>query len=109
MPIRKELRHLYRGPAWLATRAKILQRCNNRCEQCGAVKGTEYLNPKTGRTVVVQLGVAHRDHEDLERFFDDDNLLCLCRKCHLKFDAPVHQRSRETHKDQARPLLEAIA
>lgn len=35
MPIRPELRHLYRGPAWRATRARILERAGNRCERCG--------------------------------------------------------------------------
>lgn len=35
MPIRPEFRHFYRGAAWLATRARILARANNRCEQCG--------------------------------------------------------------------------
>lgn len=35
MPIRPELRHFYRGPAWRATRARILERAGNRCEQCG--------------------------------------------------------------------------
>jgi hypothetical protein len=35
MPIRPELRHLYRGPAWNATRERVLKRAENRCEQCG--------------------------------------------------------------------------
>lgn len=35
MPIRPELRHLYRGPKWEAVRARILARAGNRCEQCG--------------------------------------------------------------------------
>lgn len=35
MPIRPELCHHYRGPAWRATRARILARAKNRCEQCG--------------------------------------------------------------------------
>jgi hypothetical protein len=34
MPIKKELRHFYRGPAWQATRARILARAGNRCEDC---------------------------------------------------------------------------
>ena len=35
MPIRAEFRNFYRGPAWLATRKRILGRARNRCEQCG--------------------------------------------------------------------------
>lgn len=34
MPIRKELRHLYRGPEWEALRTEVLARANNRCERC---------------------------------------------------------------------------
>lgn len=35
MPIRKEYRHLYRGPEWAAIRKRILERADNRCERCG--------------------------------------------------------------------------
>lgn len=35
MPIRPELRHHYSTPEWLETRARILKRAKNRCEQCG--------------------------------------------------------------------------
>ncbi len=35
MPIRPELRHLYRGPAWAAIRARILERAGHKCERCG--------------------------------------------------------------------------
>jgi hypothetical protein len=34
MPIRPDLRHLYRGPKWAELREKILKRAKNRCEQC---------------------------------------------------------------------------
>lgn len=34
-PIRPEFRHCYRGPAWQATRARILQRAKHCCEKCG--------------------------------------------------------------------------
>jgi hypothetical protein len=34
MPIRREFRHFYRG-TWPATRARILERAGNVCEQCG--------------------------------------------------------------------------
>lgn len=34
MPIRAELRHFYRGPAWRETRTRILERARYQCEQC---------------------------------------------------------------------------
>lgn len=35
MPIKPELRHFYRGPAWEAKRAFVLDRANHECENCG--------------------------------------------------------------------------
>lgn len=43
MPIRPELRHLYRGPAWEAVRARIRDRAGDRCEECGAPNGIQVL------------------------------------------------------------------
>lgn len=40
MPIRPELRQLYRGPAWEATRKRILERAGNKCEDCGVPNHT---------------------------------------------------------------------
>jgi len=40
MPIRRELRHLYTGPAWREVRARILVRASGRCERCGAPNHT---------------------------------------------------------------------
>jgi hypothetical protein len=34
MPIRKELRHLYRGPAWFGLRLNVLAEAGDRCESC---------------------------------------------------------------------------
>ncbi|HWE51372.1 MAG TPA: hypothetical protein VG273_16390 [Bryobacteraceae bacterium] len=35
MPIRRELRHFYRGPAWRAKRRFVLDRAGDKCERCG--------------------------------------------------------------------------
>jgi 5-methylcytosine-specific restriction endonuclease McrA len=35
MPIRKELRHFYKGAEWQAVRARILARAGGACEGCG--------------------------------------------------------------------------
>ncbi len=111
MPIRPELRALYRGTQWAEARARVFERAGNCCEECGKANGDSYFNPKTGRLVEVQLGAAHLDHEDVERFYDDGNLRAWCRACHLRKDnQTVHRTTRQTKKDRARPLLqEAIA
>jgi len=43
MPIRPELRHLYRGPAWRAIRDRILARAGHKCERCGVPNRTTVL------------------------------------------------------------------
>lgn len=84
-----------------------------RCEKCNALGGTKYFSAWTGKLVIVQLGVAHLDHEDIERFYDDANLLCVDRACHLKIDGHLHathaRATRSTLKDRARPLLGEVA
>jgi len=117
MPIRPTLRPLYRSRAWKMARARVFARAGGcftllgeylggaRCERCGRMDGDIYTNERTGRLVVVQLGTAHLDHEDLERFFDDRNLKCLDRRCHLLQDLEFHRRSRQSNKDRKRPLL----
>jgi hypothetical protein len=47
MPIRPDLRHYYRGPAWRATRERIRERAEDKCEQCGAPNGTTVLRAYT--------------------------------------------------------------
>jgi hypothetical protein len=138
MPIRRELRHLYTGPAWRAIRERILERAKNCCEQCGApdrvsvlrVRGA-WRNPATRtwrdkdaivqdwdpmfeqvspRTVVIVLTIAHLDNNPYHNA--DDNLAALCQWCHLHHDVALHQANaratRQARKDAARPLLRVL-
>jgi len=106
MPIRPELRHLYRCEAWQEARRQVFERAQGKCERCGRKAGSSYFNRKTRRLVKVQLGAAHRDHcRDLSRFFDLDNLWALDRACHLEYDQGQHRETRQTKKDRSRPLL----
>lgn len=125
MPIRPELRPLYAGKDWQAARARVLLRAGGkfsdqgeylggaRCEKCNALEGSRYVSMRTAKFVVVQVGIAHLDHEDLARFYDDTNLNCVCRACHLKMDLPIHvahsRDTRKERKDQARPLFGSAA
>jgi hypothetical protein len=43
VPIRADLRVFYRGPEWRATRARILARAGNKCEECGVPNRTTVL------------------------------------------------------------------
>lgn len=128
MPIRRELRHFYRGPAWQAARAACRERAGDRCEQCKRKNGTSGFTNSNGRWIPlsprqvkrlrgsdcysrkyglpiirIQCGAAH-----VNGVAGDDrpeNLKWLCRGCHLRHDRPQHKESRATRKDAARPLL----
>ncbi len=126
MPIRRELRKFY-GAAWRETRARILQRAGNKCEQCGVpdrafvgrVNGAwfderrgwidHYGHPITGahrprdRAVWIILTVAHLNHTPGDD--RDENLAALCQWCHLNYDKLHHKETRSARKDARRPLL----
>lgn len=43
MPIRREFRHFYTSKSWKETRARILARAKNCCEECGKPNGKQIL------------------------------------------------------------------
>lgn len=103
MPIRNELRHFYRGPAWKAAREACRDRAGDRCQHCGEQNRCLKGFPKL---VLVQCGAAH-----LNGVAGDDrpeNLAWLCRGCHLKHDRGQHRETRSIRKDAARPLIAAL-
>jgi len=86
------------GPARPATVPYVEARCE-------AVNG--WLHPVT-RSLVV-LTVAHLDHTPEN--CDDTNLLDMCQRCHLKYDAPHHAETRAAARraalaDQMSPLFD---
>jgi hypothetical protein len=105
MPIRPELRHFYRGPAWEATRARIRERAGDRCEACSRTNGTYYVGARRQR-VKVQCGACHKN--GISGDDRDENLAWWCRACHLAHDRGQHRDSRAARKDRSRPILEAF-
>ena len=106
MPIRPEWIHFY-GAEWRKLiRPRILARDGYRCTACGREMGKLYRN-RQGKAVVVQLGIAHLNHDPADS--RDSVLATLCRACHLRHDAPHHAAAahltRAPRKDAARPLL----
>jgi hypothetical protein len=55
------------------------------------------------RLIKVVLGVMHLDHTPGND--SDDNLRASCQWCHLLYDKEHHRESRETRKDEARPMF----
>ena len=120
MPIKKELRRFYRGPAWQATRARIRERAGDRCEHCHSRNGARGYRgrkhrfveavgqriPMAAKIILIQCGCAHLN--GVAGDDRDENLAWLCRRCHLLHDKPQHRDTRATHKDALRPLLQEM-
>lgn len=124
MPIRADLLHHYRTPAWREARDRVLARAGNRCEACGLLNGLRGWRDRDGRfhrahgrnwrkrcgarrVILVQIGVAHLNHVSGDD--RDENLRALCRRCHLLYDAPHHRETRAARKDAERPILAMLA
>lgn len=106
MPIRPENKHRYPSN-WKQIRAEILGRAGHRCEQCG-IPNRARRNNATGqwtddtelaeawrldgnRVTRIVLTIAHLDHTPEN--CDPANLLGLCQRCHLAYDADHHQQT----------------
>ena len=108
MPIRPENKARY-PKDWKKIRARILDRAKHCCEFCGVpnyvyrFKGEGALTetytytrmwPEQTRIV---LTIAHLDH--IPEHCGEDNLRALCQRCHLAYDAQLHQQnSYETRR-----------
>ena len=106
MPIRPE--NLARYPKnWRQIRAAILERAENRCEECSVPNGA-YRNRESGewtrnemqaetwamdgdRVTRIVLTIAHLDHQPEN--CDPANLKALCQRCHLRYDHGQHLQS----------------
>ncbi|WP_174843493.1 hypothetical protein [Thalassococcus sp. S3] len=104
MPIRPENKARY--PAnWPAISTRIRTRAGNMCEgspghypDCRAENHKPH--PVTGSMVV--LTVAHLNHEPED--CRDENLMAMCQRCHLTYDAEHHRINREANARRERAL-----
>lgn len=98
MPIRPEMRPLYPTDWPVISRRIRHERAQNQCEcdgrcgrhgePCPARNGEAH--PVTGSRVI--LTVAHLDHDPAN--CSEDNLLAMCQRCHLAYDAELHRATR---------------
>lgn len=83
-------------------------RAKSRCEKCGLVHGGLRWNGKRFVTVVLttaHIGLDKPDGTpgDKRDTFDCrlENLVALCDRCHLQFDADQHQQTKQTNQRKA--------
>jgi 5-methylcytosine-specific restriction endonuclease McrA len=98
MPIRPEMRALY-PPDWAAISLRIrVERAGDCCECDGRCDGhgdgctarNREPHPITGSRVI--LTVAHLNHDPADS--RDENLMAMCQRCHLRYDAAHHASTR---------------
>ena len=115
MPIRPSERHRY-PKDWKAISARIRARSGGRCE-CQGECGLHQPNPTPRRCEErhgyparwakgkVVLTVAHLGDPSPENCADD-NLKAMCQRCHLRYDAPYHQRNAAATRKTAKNNLD---
>jgi hypothetical protein len=124
MPIRPEEKARY-PKDWPAISRRIREREGQRCKWCQAPNGVTIKQPATwvtehafvemllacssessrlalanayGKPLVVVLTVAHLDHTPEN--CADDNLVALCQRCHLTYDAKHHAASARATREK---------
>ena len=94
MPIKEENKHLY-PKNWKEISKDIrFNRAKNKCEFEGCNAINYESHPITGSKVV--LTVAHLDHNPEN--CDYSNLMAMCQRCHLRYDAKHHAITRAKTK-----------
>lgn len=96
MPINPRLKHLY--PAdWNQISHRIkFERAKGRCESCGA----EHLQPHPVNGKRTILSTAHLNHDPADN--REENLACLCARCHLRYDLPHHVSNAKATRQSKR-------
>ncbi|MDZ7824485.1 MAG: hypothetical protein U5K75_10945 [Ahrensia sp.] len=111
MPISPENKARY--PAnWKSISTRIrFDRAQGRCEFIDSVTGKRCearhgeAHPVTKSKVF--LTTAHLDHAPEN--CDDDNLKAGCQRCHLRYDAVHHAKSRKARQDKKRARVLMVA
>jgi hypothetical protein len=108
MPIRASERARY-PKDWPAISLRIRHRAEWRCEQvdylgvrCDAEHGKPH--PITGSKVV--LTVAHLDHTP--EHCHDSNLMAMCQRCHLRYDAEHHAANAAATRRAAMQTMDLL-
>ena len=116
MPLKPEVRPLYKTETWRRARRNARISADDACEVCDEPNGKTFVKtrPIYGELLeglkvsIIQCGGAH-----LNGVAGDDrleNVAWLCRACHLRHDLEHHvaaaRATRQARKDAQRPLFQ---
>ena len=73
----------YYGPSWIKQRNKCLKRDDYRCRVCDSENSIKNWNPDVHHIKPSKDWDIEAKHKNMN---DLDNLVSLCRKCHMKFE-----------------------
>ena len=73
---------------WEKISLRVRESAGWKCQFCRVAQGRPHW--KNGKAAVMT--VAHLDHDTTHN--SDDNLACLCRVCHLRYDVDFHTQTR---------------
>lgn len=128
MPINKKIY----PDDWPKIRQRILHRAGYQCERCGIDRYTVYhivkgdripiligetyseanalrkrISAVMGKKVkVIRLTTAHLNHDEWNQEVKDEDLACLCEKCHFAHDQIDNQLRKKNGKHYQRYQLE---
>lgn len=101
MPINPKLKPLYPSDWRMISYRIRFERAHGMCERCGAV----HLQPHPVNGKKTVLTVAHLNHDPSDN--REENLACLCARCHLKHDLSHHiQNAKETRRNKRKHLIQ---
>jgi len=123
MPIKEENKHLY-PKNWEEIRQKILDKCKQKCEECG-VQNLVYgwrnnlgqfitepqeelaLKRELGfRIIRIVLTVAHLDHNPRNNL--PNNLKALCQRCHFQHDRADNIAKRKASAEKVKEQISLL-
>lgn len=104
-------------------RPAVLNRANNKCEECGAPNGlliyrlckgkpdwklapegclADVMETDGIKFTKIVLTIAHLDHDKLNHNVKLDRLRALCQRCHLLYDLPRHIANRKYGRNHSK-------
>lgn len=81
----KEYQAIYSSPLWKKVRRVALSRANGLCEECIKQGKISYVDDVHHKIPI---------KDDIKKAYDINNLICLCRSCHIEAHKQIDRGMR---------------